>query len=136
MIQYPDSTSFTGRSTNTTHQAPVIFETSIGMSKNLSLLLAGFNGIAYFLSTFPVVWILDRVGRRKVKHKCRHRCQNWQLTTSSSCSSPSSAKLPAWPSWREQSPMVPGARVLRQQSCCLVSFQPIIFLSMLWTQLT
>ncbi|KAL1389041.1 hexose carrier protein [Phyllosticta capitalensis] len=49
-----------------TYYAPVIFETSIGMSKNLSLLLAGFNGIAYFLSTFPVVWILDRVGRRKL----------------------------------------------------------------------
>ncbi|KAK7535325.1 general substrate transporter [Phyllosticta citribraziliensis] len=47
-----------------TYYAAVIFETSIGMSKNTALLLAGFNGIAYFLSTFPVVWLLDRIGRR------------------------------------------------------------------------
>ncbi|KAF2091332.1 general substrate transporter [Saccharata proteae CBS 121410] len=49
-----------------TYYATVIFETSIGMSHNTALLVAGFNGIAYFLSTIPVVWILDRLGRRKL----------------------------------------------------------------------
>ncbi len=36
------------------------------MSHNLSLLLAGFNGIAYFLSSLIPIWALDRVGRRKL----------------------------------------------------------------------
>ncbi|GME29248.1 sugar transporter [Neofusicoccum parvum] len=49
-----------------TYYAAVIFETSIGMSHNTALLVAGANGIAYFLSTFPVVWVLDRLGRRKL----------------------------------------------------------------------
>ena len=29
-------------------------------------MLAGFNGIAYFLSSLPPIWILDRLGRRKL----------------------------------------------------------------------
>ena len=36
------------------------------MSHNLSLLLAGFNGIAYFLSSLIPIWIIDRLGRRKL----------------------------------------------------------------------
>lgn len=36
------------------------------MSHNLSLLLAGFNGIAYFLSSMVPIWIIDRLGRRKL----------------------------------------------------------------------
>lgn len=36
------------------------------MSHNLSLLLAGFNGIAYFLSSLVPIWIIDRLGRRKL----------------------------------------------------------------------
>lgn len=36
------------------------------MSHNLSLLLAGFNGIAYWLSSCVPIWILDRLGRRKL----------------------------------------------------------------------
>lgn len=46
--------------------APVIFENSVGMSHNLSLLLAGFNGVAYFLSSLVPIWIIDRLGRRKL----------------------------------------------------------------------
>lgn len=38
----------------------------MGLSQELSLLLAGFNGIAYFLSSLPPIWILDRLGRRKL----------------------------------------------------------------------
>ncbi|KAF4220908.1 hypothetical protein CNMCM6457_002156 [Aspergillus fumigatiaffinis] len=49
-----------------TYYAPVIFEDSVGMSHNLSLLLAGFNGIAYFLSSLVPIWIIDRLGRRKL----------------------------------------------------------------------
>ncbi|EME44677.1 hypothetical protein DOTSEDRAFT_24674 [Dothistroma septosporum NZE10] len=49
-----------------TYYAPVIFQQSIGLSHNLSLLLAGFNGVAYFLSSLVPVWLLDRLGRRKL----------------------------------------------------------------------
>lgn len=36
------------------------------MPHNLSLLLAGFNGIAYFLSSLIPIWVIDRLGRRKL----------------------------------------------------------------------
>ncbi|PPJ59199.1 hypothetical protein CBER1_03038 [Cercospora berteroae] len=49
-----------------TYYAPVIFQQSVGLSHSLSLLLAGFNGIAYFFSSLPPIWILDRLGRRKL----------------------------------------------------------------------
>lgn len=29
-------------------------------------MLAGFNGIAYFLSSLIPIWVIDRVGRRKL----------------------------------------------------------------------
>ncbi|KAA8649623.1 uncharacterized protein ATNIH1004_002294 [Aspergillus tanneri] len=49
-----------------TYYAPVIFQKSVGMSHNLSLLLAGFNGIAFFFSSLVPIWIIDRPGRRKL----------------------------------------------------------------------
>lgn len=49
-----------------TYYAPVIFQQSVGLSRNLSLLLAGFNGIAYFFSSLPPIWLLDRLGRRNL----------------------------------------------------------------------
>ena len=49
-----------------TYYAPVIFQQSVGLSHSLSLLLAGFNGIAYFFSSLPPIWVLDRLGRRKL----------------------------------------------------------------------
>ncbi|KAG9254502.1 general substrate transporter [Emericellopsis atlantica] len=49
-----------------TYYAPVIFQKSMGMSHDMSLLLAGFNGIAYFLSSLIPIWIIDRLGRRKL----------------------------------------------------------------------
>lgn len=49
-----------------TYYAPVIFEVSVGMTHNLAMLLAGFNGIAYFLSSLIPIWCLDRFGRRKL----------------------------------------------------------------------
>jgi MFS family permease len=50
----------------TLYQPAVIFETSVGLSRDISLLLSGFNGVAYFLSSLIPIWILDRVGRRKL----------------------------------------------------------------------
>ncbi|KAE8371242.1 hypothetical protein BDV26DRAFT_286933 [Aspergillus bertholletiae] len=49
-----------------TYYNTVIFEKSVGMSHNLALLLAGFNGVAYFVSTFIPIWTIDRLGRRKL----------------------------------------------------------------------
>ena len=43
--------------------APVIFEQSVGLSHSVSLLLSGFNGIAYFLSSLIPIWLIDRIGR-------------------------------------------------------------------------
>ncbi|KAI6899016.1 general substrate transporter [Hortaea werneckii] len=49
-----------------TYYNTVIFQKSVGLSRNLSLLLAGFNGVAYFFSTFVPIWTIDRLGRRTV----------------------------------------------------------------------
>ncbi|KAJ9658810.1 hypothetical protein H2201_007668 [Coniosporium apollinis] len=49
-----------------TYYAPVIMEVSVGIPHNMAMLLAGFNGIAYFLSSLPPIWLLDRLGRRKL----------------------------------------------------------------------
>ncbi|CAK3866040.1 Sugar transporter STL1 [Lecanosticta acicola] len=49
-----------------TYYAPIIFEQSVGLSSKLSLLLAGFNGVAYFFSSLVPIWVLDRLGRRKL----------------------------------------------------------------------
>lgn len=49
-----------------TYYAPVIFQQSVGMPHNTALLLAGFNGVAYFLSSLVPICIIDRLGRRKL----------------------------------------------------------------------
>ncbi|PSN62398.1 general substrate transporter [Corynespora cassiicola Philippines] len=49
-----------------TYYAPVIFQQSVGISHDLSLLLAGFNGVAYFISSLVPIWIIERLGRRKL----------------------------------------------------------------------
>ncbi|GFZ42316.1 hypothetical protein JCM24511_00030 [Saitozyma sp. JCM 24511] len=47
-----------------TYYAPVIFQDTIGMSRNTSLLVTGFNGLAYWLCTFIPLPLIDRLGRR------------------------------------------------------------------------
>ncbi|EYE92302.1 uncharacterized protein EURHEDRAFT_517850 [Aspergillus ruber CBS 135680] len=49
-----------------TYYNTVIFENSVGMDHNTALLVAGFNGVAYFISTLIPIWTIDRVGRRKL----------------------------------------------------------------------
>ncbi|OKL58146.1 hypothetical protein UA08_06448 [Talaromyces atroroseus] len=49
-----------------TNYAPVIFQDTLGMSRNLSLLMAGFNGLEYWLATFVPIPLIDRVGRRRI----------------------------------------------------------------------
>lgn len=38
----------------------MIFEDSVGMDHSTALLLAGFNGIAYFFSSMIPIWVIDR----------------------------------------------------------------------------
>ncbi|GAC71198.1 hypothetical protein PANT_1d00043 [Moesziomyces antarcticus T-34] len=47
-----------------TYYAPVIFQKSVGLSRSTSLLLAGFNGLAYFVSSLVPIPLIERVGRR------------------------------------------------------------------------
>lgn len=46
------------------YYAPFIFQVSVGIAPHTASLLAGFNGIAYLLSSLPPIWLLDRFGRR------------------------------------------------------------------------
>lgn len=50
----------------TVQYAPVIFQQSVGISHNLSLLLAGFIGVVFWLSSCVPIWLIDRLGRRKL----------------------------------------------------------------------
>ncbi|EPQ30069.1 uncharacterized protein PFL1_02186 [Pseudozyma flocculosa PF-1] len=47
-----------------TYYAPVIFQQSVGFSHNLSLLMSGFNGLAYFFSSLVPIFLIERLGRR------------------------------------------------------------------------
>ncbi|OAA67233.1 General substrate transporter [Niveomyces insectorum RCEF 264] len=49
-----------------TYYAAVIFENTIGMTRNTSLLVTGFNGLEYFLATFIPIPFIDRIGRRRI----------------------------------------------------------------------
>ncbi|RDW62489.1 hypothetical protein BP5796_10791 [Coleophoma crateriformis] len=49
-----------------TYYAPVIFQNTIGMSRNTSLLVSGFNGLEYWLATFIPIPLIDRIGRRPI----------------------------------------------------------------------
>ena len=49
-----------------TQYAPIIFQDSIGMSRSVSQLVAGFNSLEYMLATIPPIFYIEKVGRRKV----------------------------------------------------------------------
>lgn len=48
-----------------TYYAAVIYS-GLGMSSFMSRLLAALNGTEYFLASWPAVWLVERVGRRKL----------------------------------------------------------------------
>lgn len=48
------------------YYSAVIFEQSVGLARNTSLLLAGGNGIVNHLASIPPIFIIDRIGRRKL----------------------------------------------------------------------
>ncbi len=48
------------------YYAPVIFQQSVGLSHDLSLQMAGFSGVAYVLSAMIPIFLIERLGRRKL----------------------------------------------------------------------
>lgn len=48
-----------------TYYAPVIYH-NLGIGDFTSRLLAALNGTEYFLASWPAVWLVERVGRRKL----------------------------------------------------------------------
>ncbi|KAK8035651.1 Sugar transporter STL1 [Apiospora rasikravindrae] len=48
-----------------TYYAPVIYA-SLGMSSFMARLLAAINGTEYFIASWPAVYLVERVGRRKL----------------------------------------------------------------------
>ncbi|KAL4897839.1 general substrate transporter [Aspergillus ambiguus] len=44
----------------------IVLEESVGLSKDMSSLVAGFIQIAFWVGTFPPIFLIDRLGRRKV----------------------------------------------------------------------
>jgi hypothetical protein len=74
--------------------APVIFEQSIGLTRETSHLLAGGNGVAYFLSSLVPIWLIDRVGRvsPNLSGLRMRLCDR-----GSSCFLPQSVNVAVWP---------------------------------------
>ncbi|KAL0579235.1 hypothetical protein V5O48_002797 [Marasmius crinis-equi] len=54
---------FTG-SNMINYLAPVVYEQTMGLSRNLSLILGGCTAITYMLASFIPLWTVDRFGRR------------------------------------------------------------------------
>lgn len=50
----------------TTSAVTIVLESSVGLSRELSSLVAGFIQIAFWLGTFPPIFLIDKLGRRKV----------------------------------------------------------------------
>lgn len=46
--------------------SPTIFQNTLGMTREMGLLLSGINGIEYWLSTFIPIPLVDRLGRRSM----------------------------------------------------------------------
>ncbi|CAK7203010.1 hypothetical protein SEUCBS139899_005737 [Sporothrix eucalyptigena] len=47
-----------------TYYAATIYENEIGLSGNLSRILAACNGLEYFIAMFPAIFLVERIGRR------------------------------------------------------------------------
>ncbi|KAF8153924.1 general substrate transporter [Crassisporium funariophilum] len=44
--------------------APVVYQNTMGLSRNLSLILGGFTAVTYLFASFIPLWTVDRYGRR------------------------------------------------------------------------
>ncbi|KAH9888029.1 general substrate transporter [Cubamyces lactineus] len=54
---------FTG-SNMINYLAPVVYQNTMGLSRNLSLILGGFTSVTYMIASFIPLWTVDRYGRR------------------------------------------------------------------------
>lgn len=48
------------------YYAPTIFQQSVGLSHDLSLQLTVYSGVAYFFSSLIPIWVIERLGRRRL----------------------------------------------------------------------
>lgn len=46
--------------------SPVIFQNTLHLTRDLSLLLTGLNGLEHWLATFTPIPFVDRLGRRPI----------------------------------------------------------------------
>lgn len=44
----------------------IVLETNVGLSREMSSLVAGFIQIAFWVGTIPPIFMIDKLGRRKV----------------------------------------------------------------------
>ncbi|CDO71066.1 hypothetical protein BN946_scf184844.g70 [Trametes cinnabarina] len=54
---------FTG-SNMINYLAPVVYQNTMGLTRNLSLILGGFTSVTYMIASFIPLWTVDRFGRR------------------------------------------------------------------------
>ncbi|KAK7439071.1 hypothetical protein VKT23_017777 [Stygiomarasmius scandens] len=54
---------FTG-SNMINYLAPIVYQNTMGLSRNLSLILGGFTSVTYMFASFIPLWTVDRFGRR------------------------------------------------------------------------
>ncbi|KAJ4992481.1 sugar transporter [Stagonosporopsis vannaccii] len=49
-----------------TYYISYVLENSVGLSRNLSLLIGGFNGLEYLFAAMIPMWTIEKIGRRKL----------------------------------------------------------------------
>ncbi|KAJ5683440.1 General substrate transporter [Penicillium macrosclerotiorum] len=60
------TTPLTQMKLNSDETVTIVLETNVGLSTELSSLVAGLIQIAFWVGTFPPIFLIDRLGRRKV----------------------------------------------------------------------
>lgn len=73
----------------------IVLRSNVGLSRETSSLVAGCIQIAFWLATFPPIWLLDRVGRRPVLllGSCALLLCMVVFTTGIAVNTPQSAKM-------------------------------------------
>lgn len=46
------------------YYAPIVYQSTMGLSRNMSLILGGCTALSYLVGSFIPLWIVDKLGRR------------------------------------------------------------------------
>jgi hypothetical protein len=49
-----------------TYYISYVLENSVGLSRHMSLLVGGFNGLEYLIASIIPMWTIEKIGRRKL----------------------------------------------------------------------